>query len=224
MLVNRLNSLFGNLKFKIKYGKKQVNLKPECKIINGSTFEGKNLIGKKSVFGGCLGFGSYIGENCLIRGKVGKFCSIANNVRTVIGVHPTEKFVSTHPSFFSTRKQAGFAYVDETSFDEIKYADNEKHHVVIGNDVWIGEGTLIIGGVTIGDGAIIAAGAVVTKDVSPYSIVGGVPAKIIRKRFSDEQIESLLEIRWWDFEESEIMKNVAAYGDIDLFLKLYERR
>lgn len=216
--------LWANRSFiKIKNLNRKVILKQGSHVVRGSTFEGENLIGRNTFFQGKIGRGSYIGQNCLIRGKVGRYCSIGNNVRTVIGIHPTEKFVSTHPCFFSTAKQAGFTYVDKDSFKEIKYADNEKNHIVIGNDVWIGEGVSIIGGVTIGDGAIIGACSLVNKDVPPYTIVGGVPAKKIRNRFSDEQVNALLKIRWWDFSESEILEQTNNYRDIDRFLEFYKK-
>ena len=205
---------------KIVNRKKQVILHPYSHVCRGSVLEGNNSIGYNSVISGHLGRGSYLGEECMIRGKVGRYCSISNNVRVIIGNHPTEKYVSTHPCFYSTRKQAGFTYVDDTTFEEIKYA-RDNYHVVIGNDVWIGEGALIYGGVTIGDGAIIAAGAIVNKDVSPYTIVGGVPAKVIRKRFSDEQIEKLLDLKWWDLSEAEILERIMDYKDIDDFLLTY---
>ena len=83
-------------------------------------------------------------------------------------------------------------------------------YIVIGNDVWIGFEAVILSGVTIGDGAVIGTRAVVTKDVSPYTIVGGVPAKPIRKRFSDDVISELLKLRWWDWSENRIKKNLAA--------------
>ena len=94
---------------------------------------------------------------------------------------------------------------------------------VIGNDVWVGMNVIIMRGVTIGDGAVIAAGSVVTADVEPYSIAGGIPAKHIRYRFSKEIIESLLEIRWWDWPEEKIRKNVHLFYDIENFIRMHTK-
>ena len=94
--------------------------------------------------------------------------------------------------------------------------------IVIGNDVWIGYEAVILSGVTIGDGAIIGTRAVVTKDVPSYTVVGGVPAKPIRKRFDEETIQKLEEIRWWDWEEERIKKNIQAIqsGDISMLERM----
>ena len=177
-----------------------------------SEFEGNNRIGKNSFFAGKLGFGSYIGENAYIDARIGKYCSIAAGVKVVTGGHPTKNFVSTHPAFFSTKKQAGFTYVSEDLFVE-------ENPAIIGNDVWIGQGAMILSGVTVGDGAIIAAGAVVTKDVEPYSIVGGVSAKEIRKRFNDDEINFLLDIKWWDKPEKWIKENAEKFTDVKKLIK-----
>ena len=168
------------------------------------------------MFSGYMGYGSYIGTNCNFWGKIGRYCSIANDVRTIIGTHPSKNFVSTHPCFYSLYCQGGFTYANEERFDEYKYAEN-KYNVVLGNDVWIGYGARIMAGVTIGDGSIIGAGAIVTKDVAPYTIVGGVPAKVIRKRFEDEDIEFLLKLKWWDWSVEKIKKYTPYFDDIKAF-------
>ncbi len=198
--------------YTLKYRKKHVIFAGGVEIGYNSTFEGYNKIGNKTLFKGHLGRCSYIGSSCHIVANIGRFCSIASNVTTVEGTHPTKDWVSTHPAFFSTAMQCGMTYVTETQFDE-----NTKP-VVIGNDVWIGEGAKLIGGVTIGDGAIIAAGAVVTADVPPYSIVGGVPAKTIRMRFSKEQIERLLAIKWWEKDDAVLKEWTKHYDNIEAFL------
>lgn len=160
--------------------------------------EGMNVFSEGVVYRGNIGYASYIGKNSYINGNIGRFCSIGAAVKVINGRHPTKDFVSTHPCFFSIKKQAGFTFVENDKFLENRYVDNDNHSVVIGNDVWIGNHVLLISGVHVGDGAIIAAGAVVTTDVEPYCIVGGVPAKVIKKRFSDEQIDVLLRFKWWD--------------------------
>lgn len=129
-----------------------------------------------------------------------------------------------HIQIFSTAKQAGFTYVKKNCFDENVVVDKEGHVVEIGNDVWIGSGALLLPGVHIGDGAIIAAGAVVTKDVEPYAIVGGVPAKIIRKRFNDEQIKYLLELKWWDKPEEWVRSHADYFRNIQEFIYMISGR
>ena len=200
---------------------KQVSIGSGCCIDGRDTFfEGCNRIGDDTRFRGRLGYGSYIGSNCEVDGAIGRFCSIAGNIHTVIGSHPTRTFVSTHPAFFSTKKQAGFTYVQEQLFEESVFAA-PKHQVIIGNDVWIGYGATLLSGITVGDGAIVAAGAVVTKDVPPYAIVGGVPAKVIRYRFEKETVDRLLSVRWWDWPLETIRERSKDFSDVREFAEKY---
>lgn len=129
---------------------------------------------------------------------IGRYCSIANNAS--IGVlHHRMESLSTHPFQYESR----FNSTIKTS-PERQENKNRGYRTKIGNDVWIGENTVILTGKTIGDGAVIGAGAVVTKDVPPYAIVGGVPAKIIRYRFDEPTIKELLELQWWNLEPEEM--------------------
>ncbi len=184
-----------------------------------SCAEGMNQIGSHAHFAGYLGYGSYIGPQCSIIAKIGRFTSIAPRVTINPGRHPfTYPFVTTHPAFYSIRKQK-FSFVDSNYFDEIGYADAEcKYSVIIGNDCWLGEGCFIAGGVKVGDGAIVLAHAVVTKDVPPYAIVGGVPARIIKYRYSNEVINKLIEIGWWNKDAKWLKKNSALFRDMSNFL------
>lgn len=163
-----------------------------------STFEGMNSIGERSEFNGEMGLGTYVSFNSNIWAKIGKFSSIGPNCITAIGVHPfTYPYITTSPYFFSSLKQNGYSLYESSIIDEVKYAD-QSNPIVIGNDVWIGASVTIVNGVTIEDGAVVLAGAVVTKDVPPYAIVAGVPAKIIKFRYSEEDIQYLLQEKWWD--------------------------
>jgi acetyltransferase-like isoleucine patch superfamily enzyme len=134
----------------------------------------------------------------------------------VIGVaaHPTN-FVSTHPSFYSN------PLIFETFAEEMHFKQNLE--IKIGNDVWIGSHSKIIGNLTIGDGAIIALGAVVTKDVPPYAIVGGIPARIIKFRFNDEIINFLVNTKWWDLDVNWIKENYKKFHNIDDFVELIHK-
>ncbi len=199
--------------FLLKYRKNNVRLGRGCYIQGKSTaFEGCNCIGSSTVFCGRLGYASYIGNNCEIRANIGRYCSIASYVRVIKSKHPTKDWVSTHPAFFSTRKQCGMTYARSNLYDE------KSELTVIGSDVWIGQGASVIEGVKIGDGAIIAAGAVVTKDVPAYAIVAGVPAKLMRYRFSEDEIEKLLELKWWDKSNEWVRENAKYFKSIELFL------
>jgi virginiamycin A acetyltransferase len=130
---------------------------------------------------------------------IGNFCSIAENVTILLGGnHPTD-WVSSFPF--------GIVF-DEFQDRHYDYSKLTKGDVVIGNDVWIGLNTTILSGITIGDGAIIAAGSIVTKNVEPYAIVGGNPAKLIKKRFSHTEIAKLLKIKWWNWEIEKIKANL----------------
>ena len=135
---------------------------------------------------------------------IGKFCSIACGAKFI--------FTSANHKLGSLSTYPFPLFFEEWELDKANVTDSwdNKGDIVIGNDVWIGYEAVIMQGVTIGDGAIIGTRAVVTKDVPPYTIVGGIPAKTIRKRFSDEVISRLLEIKWWEWSDERIRENISA--------------
>ncbi|WP_273759372.1 DapH/DapD/GlmU-related protein [Bartonella sp. ML70XJBT.G] len=159
---------------------------------------------------------SYFERNSeAIYSEIGRFCSIASHVRVNALEHPVER-VSTHKITY--RPNEYFRYMPlDCSFRERRRAKR----VIIGNDVWIGHGAVIMPGITIGHGAIIGANAVITKDVLPYMIVAGVPAKLLRMRFSEGVIQALLEMAWWDWSLDKIynalpdMQNLTIGAFID---------
>lgn len=185
-------------------------------------FEGNNRVGADTVLSNTyLGYGSYVHDNSNVSNcKIGRFCSLGNGILRASGMHPMD-FVSTHPAFYSTKHPCGFSYVEKECFEETTYIE-EPYQVIIGHDVWIGTGVTILDGVTIGNGAILAAGAVVTKDVPPYAVVGGVPAKVIKYRFSDDIIKRLERSRWWDKDEAWIKAHAEYFKDPERFTKLLE--
>lgn len=149
--------------------------------------------------------------------KIGKFCSISSGVIIELGGIHRSDLVTTYPFKAFPDNWRGAKDLKSEEVDAISKGD-----VVIGNDVWIARGATILSGVRIGDGAVIGAGAVVTKDVEPYSIVAGNPARLIRKRFDDETIRKLLEIKWWDWPVEKINENlqIICSADISRMLQL----
>lgn len=159
------------------------------------------LHGNAKLIHSTLGDYSYVGPNATVGNcDIGKFCSIAPEALVGgLGMHPVDR-VSTHPVFYTLPGPLGGSFADKAYIEEHK-------RTKVGNDVWIGARAIVLDGVIIGDGAIIAAGAVVTKDVSPYEIVGGVPAQFIRKRFDDIDASRLLELAWWDWSDDMLQKH-----------------
>lgn len=211
--------------YQYKLKKKNVFIGKKVSI-NNSRFEGNNKIGNYSmIHHSSVGYGSYIGKNaCVSNTYIGKYCSIGKNFQIIIGRHPTKRFVSTHPAFYSTMKQAGFSYVSKNLFNEFSYANDEKKlSVEIGNDVWIGANVTILEGIRIHDGAIIGAGAIVTRDVAPYSICVGVPAKAVRQRFDKKTIDLLLKIKWWEMNGDWLKKHIDLFENIEKFCKYFNK-
>ena len=206
---------------KLKWGHK-IKLNLTCKISINSSFEGLNKIYPYSSFNGKMGLGTYIGEYSNISGSIGRFCSIAPHVKVIQGIHPyQEPYATTSPFFYSSLKQNGKSLYKKSIFKEFTYADeNNKYPVIIGNDCWIGYGANLIAGVTIGNGAIVLAGAIVTKDVPPYAIVAGIPAKIIKYRYSNEDIDFLLQTKWWNKSINWLINNKEALTNLILLKKI----
>jgi acetyltransferase-like isoleucine patch superfamily enzyme len=167
-----------------------------------------------------MGTGSYgqpfvvYHEGDVAKVTIGKYCSIAAGVRFMPGGNHRTDWVSTYP--FRLRYGLPGALADGHP--------TTKGDIVVGNDVWMGNEALVLSGVTIGDGAVIAAQAVVTKDVPPYAIVAGNPGRVVSMRFTEEQRQRLLAIKWWDWPETTILERVAALngGGVEEFVARYD--
>lgn len=163
-------------------------------------------------------FGDYsytAGDVSIIYADIGKFCSIASHVRINPGNHPMQRVTQHHMTY--RRASYGFAETDDEEFFAWRRADR----VTLGHDVWIGHGAIILPGVSVGIGAVVAAGAVVSKDVPPYTIIGGVPARPIRERFPPDVAQQLQRIAWWDWPRETLEERFAELSNLDLFLEKY---
>lgn len=223
----KLIGLIRDYLFLIKLHSKKVIVRRGCRIHNDCSIEGNIFLDKGTKLFNCIvGRGTYFSRNCrLEKCHIGRFCSFGEGVKVVIGQHPTNLYVSTSPFFYSNRfKKIGLRGPAKSNFEEHKYADANGHYVVIGNDVWVASNVLLMEGITIGDGAIVAAGAVVTKDIDPYTIVGGVPAKIIKKRFSEEEIIRIMSTRWFDLPITIIQENISAFESYASFISLFDSK
>lgn len=152
-----------------------------------------------------IGAYSYVGNDTDVEcADIGKFCSIADHCRVGMGGHKLNT-LSTSPIFTEAANGTKSQWVVQDIYSE------EDKRAILGNDVWIGSHVLINGGITVGHGAVVGAGAVVVKDVPPYAIVGGVPARIIRYRFTQEVIEKLLELEWWNYDDATLKENISFF-------------
>lgn len=184
---------------------------PEAVIDSGVCMTQDTVIGVHShIMRNCLinnstiGKYSYTGAGSIIQNTtIGNYCSIANDVMCGLGNHPLDRF-STSPIFYKRNNPLNESVVED---GDLSF---EYRRISIGNDVWVGAKATILDGVSIGDGAVVAACAVVTKDVPPYAIVAGVPAKVIKYRLPEERIEKLAATKWWDKEPITALESVKG--------------
>ena len=155
------------------------------------------------------------GDASIIYAEVGKFCSIASHARINPGNHPMDRVTQHHMTY--RRVEYGFDSTDDVEF----FKWRRDHRCVIGHDVWLGHAVVVMPGVTIGTGAVVGSQAVVTKDVAPYQVVAGVPARPIRMRFSDDVIAKLLSIQWWNWDRCTLKERFNDLRDVPAFIAKY---
>ena len=181
----------------------------DCCINAPSVIEGNcHILENSLILNSSISRFSYIGKNSIIQNaNIGSFCSVANDVFIGLGTHPTVLF-STSPLFYRVKNIFKIELIDKD------YDFSEYQTIEIGNDVWVGARAMVLDGVKVGDGAIIAANSVVTKDVPPYSVVGGVPAKIIRHRFTLSKIDKLQKSQWWTWTLTELRNRMKELNEL----------
>jgi acetyltransferase-like isoleucine patch superfamily enzyme len=193
--------------YSVRYGVKvssstvsiRVKLGRNCSIASGTEVYGEAILGDYLYISGP---GSYVEDE-----EIDKFCSIARGVTNGVAGHD-HSLVSSHDFLFDK----AYRIVKDPPIE------TNKSRPVIGNDVWFGMGSYILRGVTIGDGVVIAANSVVTKDVAPYSIVAGSPARHVKYRFSESVINDLLEIKWWDWSREKLKNEVDMFYTVERFV------
>jgi phosphonate metabolism protein (transferase hexapeptide repeat family) len=163
-----------------------------------------------------IGNFSYTSEHCqIVYSEIGNFVNIASFVRLNPGQHPMHRASQHHMLY--RREMFGLGEDDSDYF-----AWRRANRVTVGHDVWIGHSVTVMGGVTIGNGAVIGSGAIVTKDIPPYAIAVGNPAKVIRYRFDSDVIKKLEQIAWWNWDHATIKERIEKFNNIEEFLKEYE--
>lgn len=189
---------------------------PTCVVVNSRLGSWTELYRNCDLVDCTFGDYSYAaGDVSIIYADIGRFCSIASHVRINPVNHPMGRVTQHHCTY--RRVQFGF----DTADDEEIFNWRRQNKSVIENDVWIGHGAIIMPGVHIGTGAVIGSGAVVTKDVGPYEIAVGVPAKVIKKRFSDDIIAGLLKTAWWDWDRQTLVERFKDLLDMEGFIEKY---
>jgi phosphonate metabolism protein (transferase hexapeptide repeat family) len=189
---------------------------PTCRIHNSKIGSWTDLGENSSLVETTFGDYSYADRDVnIIYSEIGKFCSIASHVRINPVNHPMGRVTQHHCTY--RRIQFGFDTVDDEDF----FNWRREHKCIVGHDVWIGHGAIIMPGVKVGTGAVIGSGAIVTKDVEPFTVVVGTPAKPLRKRFSEDVINKLLGIAWWDWDRETLRKRFVDLMDLDSFIKKY---
>lgn len=211
---NKIFDFLNVISHRRKFPNSKISLSSKLYDVNLSGF---NVLFEKVILvKSCIGAHTYIQRgSSVINATIGKFCSIAPNVSIGPGIHKIDG-VSTHPSFF----------LKDTPLIKIFSKSNQFNFSIkteIGNDVWIGEKVVIVDGVKVGNGAIIASGAIVIKDVEPYSVVGGVPAKHIKYRFDAETIDIIQNSKWWNYSEEWFEKNTELFSNPIEFSKYLKK-
>ncbi len=201
-------------RLKRRFGLRTLGSDADYWIADNTTFEPDcRLGGPVFIAGSSVGAFTYIEVGSRIsRSSIGRFCSIAPYCIVGLAEHPTN-YVSTHPIFYRQIPDLGYDLVAEDFHEELT-------ETKIGSDVWLGVGAIVKGGVTIGHGAIVGAGAVVTKDVPPYAIVGGVPAQVIRYRFDEQTIAALMDSLWWEHDLEWLREHSSQMRDTGQFVQL----
>lgn len=203
-----------------QYAKKKLSeephIHPTCRVVDSHIGAYTELAKNTTLVESTFGDYSYTaGDVSIIYTDVGKFSNIASHVRINPGNHPTWRVTQHHMTY--RRAQYGFGSEDDAEFFDWRRA----HRCTIGHDTWLGHAALIMPGVTVGHGAVVGSNAVVTKDVEPFMIVAGVPAKPIRPRFDEATIEKLLAIEWWHWDRTQLADRFDDLLDMERFLEKY---
>lgn len=204
--------------------KRKVFWERTTSVCNQSFLESNiNISSNCRIFESSIGRGSYIGTgSTIIKARVGRFCSIGSNVEFLLNNHPTSSFVSTHPAFHRSSnfmlKRLNLDFVTKDLYPMFHLLDSG-NQCEVGSDVWLGNGVKIMPKVKIGNGAIIGANSLVTKNIPPYAIAFGSPAKVYKFRFSAKVIKALNKQSWWDMDISELRNVSESFINVHDFLE-----